>query len=253
MNQISKLVEEYQHWLHQKTTLREVGSSVEITTPFLDRHNDYIQIYAQEENGKITLSDDGYTIDDLELSGCSLNTKSRQAFLQQTLNGFGVNQENNALLVKTDKKNFAISKHNLIQAIISVGDMFFTSKAVVHNFFTEDIELWLEESDIRFSSSVSFPGKSGFFHNFDFLIPKSKTKPERIIKAINRPDKDKVQLLAFAWTDTKQARQSHSKAYAVLNDTERAPSADVLSALNNYDIATIPWSAREKYRSELAA
>ena len=33
-------------WLKDKTTLREVdGEWVEITTPYLDRHNDALQIY----------------------------------------------------------------------------------------------------------------------------------------------------------------------------------------------------------------
>ena len=39
------------------------------------------------------LTDDGYTIDDLELGGCKLNTPKRQDLLQITLNGFGVQLE----------------------------------------------------------------------------------------------------------------------------------------------------------------
>ena len=38
-------------WLRDKTVLREIGQWVEITMPYLDRHNDYVQIYAKQANG----------------------------------------------------------------------------------------------------------------------------------------------------------------------------------------------------------
>jgi hypothetical protein len=75
VDEIEKLLDEYRAWLKDKTTLRGVGDSwVEITTPYLDRHNDALQIYARQTNGGYLLSDDSYTIHDLEASGCSLNT-----------------------------------------------------------------------------------------------------------------------------------------------------------------------------------
>ena len=63
--EIERLLSDYRVWLKDKTTLREVdGEWVEITTPFLDRHNDALQIYARAENGGYILSDDSYTIQD---------------------------------------------------------------------------------------------------------------------------------------------------------------------------------------------
>jgi hypothetical protein len=85
--EIQKLMDEYVAWVKDKTTLREInGSWVEITTPYLDRHNDALQIYARRENGGFVLSDDCYTIHDLEASGCSLTTGKRQDLLRMTLN-----------------------------------------------------------------------------------------------------------------------------------------------------------------------
>ncbi len=50
--EIEKLLNDYRTWLRDKTTLREVnGEWVEITTPYVDRHNDALQIYARAENG----------------------------------------------------------------------------------------------------------------------------------------------------------------------------------------------------------
>src|ERR1700675_4769118 len=98
--EIDKLLDEYRVWLRDKTTLREVnGNWVEITTPYLDRHNDALQIYARAENGGYLLTDDSYTIHDLEASGCNLNTEKRRDLLKMTLNGFGVRVNNEALEV----------------------------------------------------------------------------------------------------------------------------------------------------------
>lgn len=87
---IQKLLDDYVAWLRDKTSLRQIENWVEITTPYLDRHNDYVQIYARKSNGAYVLTDDGYTIDDLEQSGCKLNSPKRQDLLKMTLNGFGI-------------------------------------------------------------------------------------------------------------------------------------------------------------------
>lgn len=50
----------------------------DIGTPFTDRHNDGLVIYAKLENDSITLSDDGYIIGDLLADGMTLRGKSEK-------------------------------------------------------------------------------------------------------------------------------------------------------------------------------
>jgi Domain of unknown function DUF1828 len=52
-----------------------------ITTPFVDRHNDYLQIYAKQENDRYILTDDNYIVEDLEQSGFNLGTIKRKEIL----------------------------------------------------------------------------------------------------------------------------------------------------------------------------
>ena len=85
ITEIQNLLDDYMVWLKNKTHLRQVDQWVEITTPYLDRHNDRILIYARQFNGGYTLTDDGYTINDLELSGCRLNSPKRQELLRTAL------------------------------------------------------------------------------------------------------------------------------------------------------------------------
>jgi hypothetical protein len=253
ISDIQKLLDEYSAWLKDKTVLRQIDDWVEITTPYLDRHNDYVQIYAKKSNGSFTLTDDGYTIDDLEQSGCKLDSRKRQDLLKMTLNGFGVQAHGKALEVHASPDNFALRKHNLVQAILAVNDMFYLAVPMVANLFYEDVVGWLDLHDVRYTPKVKFTGKSGYDHLFDFVIPKSRRQPERIVQTINRPNRDNAQAIAFAWIDTKEVRSPESRAYALLNDSEETLPQTVVDALLNYEVHAVPWSRREDVREELAA
>lgn len=251
--EIQELLNQYLKWLRDKTMLRQVKDWIEITTPYLDRHNDYIQIYARKENGEFLLTDDGYILEDLELSGCKLESPKRQQLLHVTLNGFGVHLNKGTLEIRASPDNFALRKHNLVQAMLAVNDLFYLAESSVASLFYEDVVSWLDLNEIRYTPKVKFTGTSGFDHLFDFVIPKSRQYPERILKTINRPSRDTAEVLAFSWIDTREVRPVESKAYAFLNDSESAVPAAVLDALRTYEIAGVPWSSREDIREELAA
>lgn len=254
VEEIEKLLDDYRAWLKEKTTLRELnGSWVEITTPYLDRHNDALQIYARRENGGFVLTDDSYTIHDLELSGCSLNTDKRRDLLRMTLNGFGVKLNNESLEVHASADTFPLRKHNLIQAMIAVNDLFYLAKPHVEGLFVEDVVLWLDANDIRYTPKAKFTGTSGYDHLFDFVVPKSRTQPERILQAINRPTREHAESFIYAWSDTREVRTPDAKAYAILNDTEQTVSGGVLEAFRRYKIHPVPFSTRAEVVLELAA
>ncbi len=250
---IQQLLDAYHDWLKDKTVLRQVDQWVEITTPYLDRHNDYVQIYAKRSNGGFILTDDGYTIDDLESSGCKLESQKRQDLLRMTLNGFGIQMAGKALQVHVSSESFALRKHNLVQAMLAVNDMFYLAKPMVASLFYEDVVAWLDLHDIRYTPKVSFKGKTGYDHLFDFVIPKSRQRPERIVRTINRPNRDTAQAVVLSWIDTKEVRSSNSRAYALLNDSENTISPAVIEALRSYDVHPVPWRERESVREELAA
>ncbi len=78
IDEVRNLMDQYVAWLKEKTSLREINGSVEVTTPYLDRHNDYLQFYIKRNKNVFVLTDDGYIISDLKHSGCKLDTDKRQ-------------------------------------------------------------------------------------------------------------------------------------------------------------------------------
>ncbi len=253
IDEIQTLLDDYLSWLRDRTVLREVNDCVEITTPYLDRHNDYLQIYAKRANGGFLLTDDGYVVDDLEQCGCKIDSGKRSELVHTTLRGFGVELRKKAIEVRASKEDFQLRKHSLVQAMLAVNDLFYLAQPSVASLFVEDVTNWLDEAEVRYTPNVRFAGASTYDHRFDFVIPKSGTHPERVVRSINRPGRDMAQAAAFAWMDTRESRPAESRAYAILNDSDKAVPDIILAALRNYDVGPVLWSEREQARSELAA
>ncbi|MFD0712176.1 DUF1829 domain-containing protein [Paenibacillus sp. GCM10027626] len=254
MNLVEQLSDSYVNWLKQKITLKELGDAVEITTPFMDRHNDYLQIYVQQKTpNKLTLSDAGYILTDLKLSGCDVfSSPKRRNILQTILNGYGVKvSTKEELFVETTIEAFPQKKHMLIQSMMTVNDMFMTSRENVQSIFLEEVDHFLLDNDIRYVENVNFTGKSGFPHTFHFAIPRSKQHPERILHALNNPTKHNSENLLFAWTETKENRRPDSKLFAVLNDSEKSIRPGIINALHEYDVQPILWSKRNQFINQL--
>ncbi|MDO5829447.1 MAG: DUF1828 domain-containing protein, partial [Methanocorpusculum sp.] len=115
----------YSDWLFQNTTTREINDTIEITLPYLDRNNDCMQVYLKErEDGKLLLTDAGYTITDLQMAGFALDSERRQTLLQETVDGFAITlTENNELQALTTKEDFPQKLNDLIQAMQETDDL----------------------------------------------------------------------------------------------------------------------------------
>ena len=231
----------------------QVGDAHEVTTPLVDRHNDPIQIYVRREESRTVLSDDGYVISDLWQSGCTLDSEHRKRLLQSVFNGFGVQRDGDELLAVSHNGEFPQRKHALIQAMLAVGNLFATARSHVKSLFLEDVAASLESIGEPAFPEFQLVGKRGFRHKFDFAVPKSAKVPERLIWAVNRPNKDIALLVLAAWHDVRESRGRDSRMHTMLNDPEAKVSGEVANALKQYDIVAVPWGERIEHKLQLAA
>ena len=122
LQKIKNLQAMYGGWLAQKISVRvpeRDRSVVEITTPFLDRRNDCIQIYAFVfSEGTFILSDHGYTLQDsVGMSGRAIDGEE----ITVILNGFGVKRnDDDSLQITAEIEDFPMKQNNLIQAMIAI-------------------------------------------------------------------------------------------------------------------------------------
>lgn len=248
-----QLIDSYLDWLRKGLSVQTVGKACELTTPFLDRHNDHLQLYAFQRNGTIVLSDDGYILSDLRTSGLDLTTPKRLETLKAIVNGFGVRLEANQLVVDASPRTLGHKVHALVQAMLAVNDMFVMAQPRITSFFWEDVRAFLDAHDVRYSPRVKLAGHSGYDHAIDFLVPKSRTRPERFVQAINVASKGTIASYLFTLTDTRATRQPTPEAYAFLNDRDHSVGGDVTEALEAYQVKPAPWSRRDDYVEALAS
>ena len=248
-----KVKEKYIKWLEQEISVNKIGEYLEITSPFLDRYNDYLQVYAKlEADDEIILTDDAYIINNLQMSGVDINSNKRKQVLESFLNKYNVKLEEDALVTKSGIEDFPQKILFLMQAMLNVDDMFMLSQNKVASIFLEDVTEFLDSRDIFYSKDVSFVGKSGFIYSYEYLLQRTKEKPERLCKVINNPNKQNFQNTIFMWNDTKETRDNDSQLIVFLND-ENKIDATVIEGFKNYDVNTIPWSEREKHLELLRA
>lgn len=246
-----KLIDSYLAWLKEGFHLELGEGYTLISTPFLDPHNDEIQIFIEQDGETLRLTDDGYTISDLRSSGLEINTDKRTAHVEQILNGFGVRRDGDELVVTATPRDFPQKKHNLIQAILAVHDLSVMGQTQVLQFFEEDVAAFLSERGVPFFRGLKLSGKSGFDHHFDFGLPAIRGRSESVLQAFNTLTRDQATSIAFAVNDVRLLRGRDAfGAFALINDRETKPAEDYVDALRAYGIKPYLWNSRDQLVAE---
>lgn len=246
----------YIKWLNENIEQYKVSNNISrITLPFMDKNNDFIDIYIiNQKDNTYTLTDDGAILNDLIISGFDIKSKRRKEILKSIIRSYGISiSNNNELTVNCSIEDLPIKKHLLAQCMIKVNDMFFLSKNTVQSIFLEDVQSYLDNNNIRYIDDISIVGKSKLITHYDFGIAKSKIASERFIKTVNNFDINSARNIIFSWGDTKSERHSDTQLYVFINDINKKVSPEAYSALKEYDIIPAMWSKKENYINELIA
>ena len=241
---IQKLIENYTQWLKSEITFEKIGEYYEITTPFLDNANDYLQIYVKLDNDEIIITDDGAIINGLKMNGLKL-TQNRKEHLDKILFQYGVKLDGDALVSKTSLSDFSRQKHMFIQAMLKADDMLNMTTAKVASYFVDDVQSFFERNNIFCTENAKFTGVSGFTHNYDFVFQRNRTKPERFCSTVNNPNKSNMSNILFSLNDIKPVRKPDSQLIVILND-KNSIGKGVKDAFVNYGAKVIPWSEIDK-------
>jgi len=251
--QETDFIKAYTDWIKTNSAQKFVNGYTEVTTPFLDIHNDMIQFYVQKDGNQFFFTDDGYTLTDIEMNGISLSTQKRKELVTNLADLLNVKVENGAITARTNNPIFvAQTMHKMIQAILKFGDMLYLASPQVRSLFMDDVKRYLDSYDIRFISSPMYAGRSGLPQRFDFVIPKSKKSPERIITTINRPSRQSIQSAIFAWNDVKDSNKDGAISYLILNDQSKKNIAFKEAAME-YGMKAFWWDERDEYIDLLVA
>ena len=126
-------IDNYLKWLKSNMFEEELDNGViEITTPFLDKNNDYTQIYVNRKNeNRFIISDYGYIMAELNMVGVDINSPKRKEIIQTILNRFGVKLVNDVITIECSFRDYPKAKHNILQAMLAIDDIFYLSRLTV--------------------------------------------------------------------------------------------------------------------------
>lgn len=250
---IKSLMNNYYDWLKSETIVTSVKNNYfEITAPFLDNANDYIQIYAKINGDKVTLTDDGYYLSILEAYGIKVE-KNRLRLIESICKSNGVNlkgYEITSTFSIMSESSYQYNIHKMIQTILRIDDMHYTSSSRVKSYFLDDVIEFLDKSNIGYSQDLTVYGKTGLPHTYELHFQRSKSNNERFAKVINNLSKQNMTNTLFMWSDTQEVRNKFSELLVFAND-EKTIDKEALTGFNNYGVKVIEWSKRNDFISDL--
>lgn len=237
---IDELINSYYEFIKSNLKVKEINGYHEITTPLLDHFNDYIQVYVSINDNDIIITDDSYTISNLKSSGLSFSEK-RTKLVKSVCSQFGIKQENDEIYTRTSKENFGAKLDAILQCIVKVDDLCYTSRENVTSFFNEDVKNYFNSKDLFFTENVSLVGKSGFPFCFDMSFQRTKTNSTRWVNVINKASKSNCVTTSFGWGDTAALRNEDERMYVIINDKNPIDNG-VIEGFRNLNIIPILWS-----------
>lgn len=231
----------YLNWV-KENFYKDLNSDwIEIKTPFTDLTGSYIYLYAKKNNDKIIITDYGNTMNEFELNKIELKGQRKNYFDNILLTQgckFGT-QLKDIYIEFSDVLKFPIYKHQLIQAIININDLYLISKNNVKNMFINDIIEYLDNKNISYSDrGYSISGVSGLPNKFDLNIGKIKKRnlPQVHTKVINKLDTNTVKLLLFTKGDVIL---NNDERIATIINSKNKVNKENLNALKSKDIDVI--------------
>jgi hypothetical protein len=148
-----------------------------IETGFLYPDGSSIEVFLVESAGSLfgqslKLSDLGQTIAWLlDVQVKPWISKKRQAFLEDAIRLYRVNQEGGALEYPLESlEELPQGVVRLAQACLRVADLTFTRRSALQTVFSEEVEEILTDAELRYQPGVELPGRYGHLVRVDFLV-----------------------------------------------------------------------------------
>lgn len=119
----------YFEWIKENEKYTELSTnSIRIETPFFDNSLEHIVLYVTNDNSKIIITDDGWTLDNLETHGFTFKIGSpRYILLHSILKMFDLDIFDGEVRVECMEKDFPLAKQKILQGLIRINDLTFLS------------------------------------------------------------------------------------------------------------------------------
>ncbi|MBB6497316.1 DUF1828 domain-containing protein [Methanococcus maripaludis] len=240
---MKKCIENYIGWLTEKTECEKFENELEISLPFLDRHNDYLEFKLIKESDKLVLTDDGYYISDLFMSGLEFDTERKLNILYKTVQRFGAEKIGSEIRIETDKENLGESIHEMIQTLLQIDSLYLINQPKENHMFVNDVLAYFDEKEIPYILPKNHDLKAILSKKIDFILPKYNKK-ETFVKTVGTPNHSQISTAIFNFEDIKKTGDL-TKDYGnllILKDVDEEIKQNTLDLAYRWNKDVEKWS-----------
>ncbi|RVU71198.1 MULTISPECIES: DUF1828 domain-containing protein [Lactobacillus] len=216
-NDVATIAKDWLSFLKDQYNLKLIDQNhIVLTTPITDAFDDGITVMISLiDSGDYMVSDQGYTIWNLESRGINVMKKNsnRQKNVMSIIKSENVKlSSNNDIYLIGKKHEIAQMIFNVIQAVIKIGNLGFSNFNSVRGMFLDDVTGFFEtnKDQFHFLKGLQLQGKTGLSYNIDYLFMSQNPK-SKVTKIYDGLAKNTVEQLLGIWFDTESIRNSNGE------------------------------------------
>jgi hypothetical protein len=234
-----------------------VNRYTRIRTPFFYPDGDVIDLFLEEKNGEIILTDLGETLRWLSSQAVSEKRSKKQLeLIQDVLKGTGVRQHHGSLQLDVrDAADFANTVTTLSQAALRIADVWFTFQPRSGETVVEEVEGFLRVKKIFFDKAPELRGHSGNKWKLDFYTRTARRNA--LVKVLHTDKKGSARRIAehvlAGWVDLEPTRRTEqTKFISLFNDTNDVWDPEEYRLVETLS-EVARWSRPEEFAEKLVA
>lgn len=232
--------QEYLDYVSEFIKVRDLDQSTEFLFPLFDHKGDQLSVYIEKNDDDYFITDDGYFITNLLISGINLKGK-RQEAIEHLCGMNNIRLLDTELQMQTTRECLAQDLHTFGQVLLQIDDMYLTAKNRVTSFFLDDVKQLFDDNDVPYVSSIEIRGRSGLNQAIQFCFSRNRNHPERLCLTVNNATREKAMNSAFIWEDIKSNRDQGAEFVVIFND-ENKVFPEFNSVLNKYGVKSFKFS-----------
>lgn len=251
-----KLIETYLSGIKKDLSIERVENGCVLYTPYLDPSNDIIKVFIEDINDKIRISDISQVDEYLFLHGVDIKPKSVVEWnFKKTLNRLKINSNGSELFVEVSKENIADGINRIVNTVISLDNLTYTSKTRTSVDFQDEVASWLTDNHVTYESKVSIEDRLAAPPVvIDFVINRIDKVPV-YLGAFHSESKQYADTLAYKWhSNIIQLRSANYQFYSsvILDDDEENVWDKSYKLFNKYADCVVYWEDRNNILPILA-
>mgnify|MGYP001199820485 FL=1 len=218
---------------HSFFKCEQSGGFLSITTPFSYPDGDDIELFLDNRNGDLILSDMGETLRYLDTYLLDVtSTKKKKSIIQDVIksNNLLFNQGSIYAIIKNQQR-ILDAIFNMSQAIIRITDLLYTMKGQSLAAFEEEFKSFLDEYHFNYEEDFIVETPS---HQYVFDFAVENRNSVGLVKLLNAPkkpsQKPNISRIVQAWYDIS------------INDPIKYPQNNRITIL---DDTIYPWSQND--------